>query len=441
MDLDLDLARERHQMISDLHLTSLSRSFWEQYSRVTDPVRKLMVLPGVGQRDLYEIILAVKELLANGVERESWEGYVYLSYKPLFDYLQPLRLPDSGLANYVNAYKTARLQDCLTAQLEQAVAEVSADDRAFWMFSPRSHVIEQVGDATRIWVDGMGMEWVTVMVGYLKSRAPGVEVDILPARANLPTITETNKEQMADTDDLIHDLDKIGHSNDYSFPESFIQQMYIISEVVNKAIDYLQTSQRVVITSDHGLSRFALRGPKYENIAGVVARRNGRYGEVVHESNCRVCGIPVIQEGSLVAIRGYGRFSCEGGSVGEVHGGASIEEAIVPVLVLTRPSPTGPAYQELGERVVRLDRDGRAVLHVSLSVPVRTAEARIRGQRSRGTMVGPMTWEFRLHGIEPNQYDVLVLGDGPPIGTISLRLLPVESGRSGLDCEVMTNVR
>jgi hypothetical protein len=421
--MNVDMARERSTLLNQLGVDSLSAAFWTQLGRLDDPLERLKVLPGVGPTDRRETGYAVRDLLNQGVPMQVWEGYLAISYPRLWDYLRPSLLPDTEIESYTNTYKIAKMRDCLTDELATAAAETAADGKMFWSLKTRKHVLDEVGEAQVFWMDGMGLEWVSVISGYLKAKAPNVKVVRHIARANLPTTTDANKEQISDRDYFNHELDKIAHSYDYSFPESLFRQIQCICEVIDAALERLQTEKRVVITSDHGTSRFALYGAKYEVGEGVVPRKNGRYGEVVNDCSLILSDVPLLKEDSYLVLRGYGRFPCGGSTVGETHGGAAIEEAIVPVLVLEKADGSSKVDFTLLQDVVRLGKDGVAYVELVVSGQLTSLQAEIGDCSLMAQMTGARNWRLKLSGLEAGHHEARIYGDGVDLGTVKFQLL------------------
>ena len=111
-----------------------------------------------------------------------------------------------------------------------------------------------------------------------------VDCTITVARCNLPTTTEANKEWKIG-EEVVRGLDDIAHHYDYSFPESFLKAMDVVESVANTALALLTQYQIVIITSDHGLSRFAVtNAEKTKTPEGLVAEAPGRYASLVQDT-------------------------------------------------------------------------------------------------------------------------------------------------------------
>lgn len=149
--------------------------------------------------------------------------------------------------------------------------------------------------------------------------------------------------QNARLDNIVHDG---AEKHEAVSPESCFAATLqkIESDVLSRIADGLSRFSRVVVTADHGSSRLA-----------VIARRDGkgktlpwksgegpldwRYStaleDVQRPEECESQYFPDSGETYWV-VRGYHRFPQKGGKKYALHGGASLEERLVPVLIFTR---------------------------------------------------------------------------------------------------------
>lgn len=111
-------------------------------------------------------------------------------------------------------------------------------------------------------------------------------------------------------------------------------------EIIEKAVNDIATTlglrkyDRVVIASDHGASRLAVlrhKEEKYET--DTQGKHSGRC--------CKFfpgCNLPFAideEDRGYIVLADYGRFKGSRASNVEVHGGASLEEVIVPIIIFS----------------------------------------------------------------------------------------------------------
>lgn len=211
-------------------------------------------------------------------------------------------------------------------------------------------------------VDGMGAEWIP----FLVARANAHRVQIREAKCvfgNLPTSTEFNRvipsivpsepdAQPEFPDDSRSEklgaLDDVYHSGEKDPVAGFGQEMRVIEEVVLARVrKLLRMWERVVVTSDHGSSRLAVLAyekglvgdgispDKEPNLAGVTTD-DWRHAGKPEDKNIDDPRFEVSGDGRHLCIKGYRRFSRQGGAGFERHGGATLEERLVPFVVFVQ---------------------------------------------------------------------------------------------------------
>jgi hypothetical protein len=165
----------------------------------------------------------------------------------------------------------------------------------------------------------MGMEWLGFIVELLKGRSISIK-DIKVARAELPTITEFNKLEdvryVKYFDDILHD--------DYKFPSSIVKQVETLSNIISR-LDL--SGSNIVITSDHGTT--------------VLSRLVPAIRSECPNSKFRYCKGEWDISGSIKHKNEHGIFSVmlnhtpiNSRPRGEVHGGATPEEVLIPVVFI-----------------------------------------------------------------------------------------------------------
>ena len=249
------------------------------------------------------------------------------------------------LADYFNSYKKQKLQNEIFPEFEETVLSFAQpDNRIYNRLSSRNEIIDKIQQSGTFlyWLDALGMEFL----GFIQSKCAqmGLALTINIARAEIPTITSMNRDfyENWQGEHKCHNiqLDDIKHKDsggyDYrksKLPIHLARELDIITEMLEFAETKLALHQydRFVITSDHGASRLAVIKEcelKYEtNTKGEHSGRCCKYFEADDLPNAAV-------ENDYLALADYGRFKGSRAANVEVHGGASLEEVLVPVIEL-----------------------------------------------------------------------------------------------------------
>lgn len=256
------------------------------------------------------------------------------------------------LTAYFEKYKELKLRNELTKEFSDDVDKL-AIERIYNRLPKRDELVKGKNDGSTqlFWIDALGVEYLSFIVELAKRHGLKISVEI--GRADLPTITRENHSFFDNwPEDLRHpkeeDLDKTKHEGKggyYYSPKTpyaihLAEELRIISKAMSEAATTLglRTYDRIVIASDHGASRLAVLRHKEEKYDTGDEKDN----ESNHSGRCckyfPECDLPFAipePERGYVVLADYGRFKGSRASNVEVHGGASLEEVIVPVITLS----------------------------------------------------------------------------------------------------------
>lgn len=221
-------------------------------------------------------------------------------------------------------------------------------------------------------VDAMGAEWLPMLVTMASHRGPYVE-SIAIGKANLPTSTKFNNIYWPDTARLLPPIkrfDNIAHNGAEAHEarraeENLASALDVIgSEILPRVAEGLVRFERVLVTADHGSSRLAALAWQSEpRLARTLAAEEGaevadwRYRERAAKGGCP----PEMEEtldGLYWVVHGYDRLPKKGGGQGfELHGGATLEERLVPVVIFSRTGQFVPKKKNGDKRAQILEKD------------------------------------------------------------------------------------
>ena len=283
------------------------------------------------------------------------------NYPAMDDYLTDYDFDDTEVTEYFRRYKKIKLCNVDDNDFKRQV-DALATKRPYNKFETRQTILDRADENAKLyWLDALGVEFL----GYIKSRATKLELSatIKIARAELPTLTAQNKnfydDWRGDKFDKNQQLDDLKHS-----PEKFdggkcSAPTYIDDElaIIDDALAEIKTAlanhqaEKIILTSDHGASRLAVmfgRENKFKlNSDGEHGGRCCPINDIDAKPNCAT------EENGYWVLANYDRFA--GGRLAsvEVHGGATLEEILVPVIEFTLQSAT--VTVKISEQQVKTD--------------------------------------------------------------------------------------
>lgn len=246
------------------------------------------------------------------------------------------------LTDYFHRYKVQKIKNHIDPDFLDQVNKFAAD-RPFYKLQPRSSIVTTMDktDVQAYFFDALGVEYLSYI--QAKCEEYGLIYEIAIAHCELPSITVKNKEfqQRFDTKD-IGDLDELKHHSlvyDYTaceYPIHIFRELEIIDQELLRIRSKLiqNNSNKAVILSDHGASRLAVIY-KHENESKIELDEKGE-----HSGRCCPCDedpcIPqATYEDGYAVLANYERFKGGRKANLEVHGGASLEEVVVPIITVS----------------------------------------------------------------------------------------------------------
>ena len=318
-------------------------------------------------------------------------------YPALWEYLKEFKFVGGEfmdtLTSYFTAYKRQKILNRIEPVFAGIVREV-AEDRPQFILPSRESILEKLdcGHVCLFWVDALGCEWL----GYIQSAAErmGMKLRVTPTRAILPTITSVNRgfydEWKRDKHAPIQSLDKIKHGDFEKdafeckdVPSHFPKELEVLDRVMKDIHAWLRghAGGKVVLTSDHGATRLAVIS---ENRTIWEMPEKGKHGGrccKVSEFDGDLPPCSTKSDGGVWhVLAGHDRF--KGGRVGdvEVHGGATLEEMVVPVIELEMLDAT--VRIELTERKYKITyRDSEILLKAFCTAKLGGATLEFKGVR------------------------------------------------------------
>lgn len=260
------------------------------------------------------------------------------------------KLPDEDvtlrdvLTDYFEKYKLQKLTNRIYPDFLQQVKRFSTE-RPYNKLQSRSSVIIGLdkSNAQLYFFDALGVEYLA----YIQTRCEhyGLIPEVYIACCELPSITSINKNFLhffSDGAFNIKELDELKHHSqiiDYEQckePVHLFRELEIIDVELKKIQAKLKQGhfEKAVVVSDHGASRLAVIHEQ-ENEKLELAEKGIHSGRCCPASEDPHIPYAAYWNGYSV-LANYDRFKGSRKANVEVHGGASLEEVVVPVLVLTK---------------------------------------------------------------------------------------------------------
>lgn len=289
-----------------------------------------------------------EEIIADIAQHGIPQGLEFI-YPALSMYLKKYHFNGDAINNllteYFDDYKQQKVTNTLSEDFLQKVDQLALS-RDYNRLRTRDELVTNIGtEGTFLcWIDALGVEYLGYIVELAQKRGLAVSVNV--GRAELPTITGINKKfydtwpneqkrKIEDLDDTKHNDKggyKYGPSNLYSI--HLAKELQIIANAVDEAaIDLgLHRYERYIIASDHGASRLAVLRKKEEKYnTDTQGEHSGRCCKVFSNYDLPFA----TEENGYIVLADYGRFKGSRAANVEVHGGASLEEVVVPVISLS----------------------------------------------------------------------------------------------------------
>ena len=300
------------------------------------------------------------------------------------------KLPDKDasfrevLTDYFRRYKLQKVKNHID---DDFLVDVNtyAVERPFYKLQPRSSIVSTMNKANvqAYFFDALGVEYLAYI--QAKCEEYGLIYEISIGHCELPSITVKNKDfkHYFETKD-IGDLDELKHHSqiyDYqtcAYPIHVFRELEIIDRELRRIRAQLiqNNFDKAVILSDHGASRLAVI---YKHESGLPLELDEK-GE--HSGRCCPAdadpGIPqAAYEDGYAILGNYERFKGGRKANLEVHGGASLEEVVVPLITVSL-RPDDVVYYFV-DPVVKYKMGQPTMIELFSNVPMKQPRIEVEG--------------------------------------------------------------
>jgi hypothetical protein len=308
----------------------------------------------------------------------------------------------SLLTEYFDAYKRQKLSNRLESEFLEKVDDLALS-RKFNRLPTRNEIMDRVdkSDSFLYWLDALGVEYLGLIETLVQKRGLSIQVNI--ARAELPTITAINrdffdawqgrKEKNDELDDTKHkDAGGYNFTNN-ELPIHIAKELDIITAMIDKAATELalRHCKRFLIISDHGASRLAVLRRKEEKYdTDTTGEHSGRCCKLFQPYDLPFAA----EENGYLVLADYGRFKGSRAANVEVHGGASLEEVVVPVIELSLKD--GSVTVKLIDEIVTVDFRTGTEIKLFFNSPVRDVSVVLNGKHYSASQIDANHYSVKL---------------------------------------------
>lgn len=338
-----------------------------------------------------ELIFSLIEKYFQNFSKYELENILSLVYKDLYLYIKDYRYNLPLLDKYFSLYTHSKVINKIIPQLEKLVNQQALLREYNLILEPRTAKMYEIdkNNSQLYFIDAMGVEYLSFILEKCKEKDLMAEITI--CCANLPTITCKNKEFISEFEsrgiliNTIKDLDEIKHHgiNDYDYrqrkqPIHIIKELEIIDEMLNNIKTRLIQGccEKVIVVSDHGASRLAVIH-ETENM-WKMSSKGEHSGRCCPKTDADVKTEFATEEDGFWVLANYDRFKGGRKANVEVHGGATLEEIVVPIIEITKISKDIEVY--IVDKVIAVSFRKKAAIKLFSKTKLKNITVLVEGE-------------------------------------------------------------
>ena len=322
-----------------------------------------------------------KRRIISWVAKNGWNDAVADIYPELGMYYKKY-IFDCGslsttLTKYFECYKKLKIENKVTDEFLKLVVEHGRSFTYAKLQTRDSAVnkVENKNTSFLYWIDALGVEYLSYIIELANKKGLSVHVEV--ARADLPTITSINRAFYEKWPDGMkykeEELDDTKHKEKGGYfytkdktPVHLVKELEIIKRAIETAVSALALHEcrQFVIASDHGASRLAvIREQENPHPTDTRGEHSGRCCKAYEESDRSF----VVEENGYFVRSDYERYSGSRAANVEVHGGASLEEIVVPIITLKLKKETQIEIRVMNKDALQADRHDGTLVELYIS--------------------------------------------------------------------------
>ena len=350
----------------------------------------------------------------------------------LYYYTDPFSLQvdkdNLWINDYFEIYRKAKISNQLTDKVSCFIRERNASSATFMTWHDQFKTVKTIlyhreDIDVFYWIDGLGVDWIPFIVQIVKKhQVDGAFLnEIYVATAELPTCTANNKVKLEEL--ASGQLKKLGNIDSYAhdhktYPSYLIKEFEIVEKCITDLLSQYN-GKKIAIVSDHGISYLSQLASGI-NLANIDSDHSGRCGEWVQGSAPKDNKYLVLEDGRTICALTHSSLTNKTPMGLGAHGGATPEEVLVPIIIISGKKNASNISTEL------------MTTEVIATSPV--LRYRIKGISSIDTpIIKYNDTEYRLHHIGNGIYEserlnlvdtarkvTIIIGDYKQIDTLSV---------------------
>lgn len=349
-----DIYRQRKELLNQIGNPADECFDYCQYVQ-TKGKNALYYLTDNTDREKCCLFKILNDHIASLDERESVLSLFNRIYPDLYHYLSDTYVfEDQSIDAYFKQYKYQKVINKIFPEFIQTVENYALERPYNLLFQARSTAIERINPNTTqsYFMDGMGVEYLSYIQSLCTRHKLNCHIHIY--RCTLPSLTGINKDEffnllstgkhpiktISDIDNIKHDGRNKTHDIDTEdkkgeLPVHLIDELRVLSDTIETIRANLQRHvyPKAVLIADHGASRLAVihhHENKWEmSHSGEHGGRCCPKSELDEQPNSAV------DDNGFWILANYDRFKGSRKAAVEVHGGATLEEVLVPIVEIT----------------------------------------------------------------------------------------------------------
>lgn len=265
----------------------------------------------------------------------------------LYYYTDPFSLQvdkdNLWINDYFEIYRDAKISNRLTDKVSSFIREKNASPSTFMMWYDQFKTVKTVLHNREdidvfYWIDGLGVDWIPFVVQIVeKHQLDGVFLnEIYVATAELPTCTANNKAKLEEL--TSGRLEKLGNIDSYAhahknYPGYLIEELKIVEKCITDLLSQYN-GKKIAIVSDHGISYLSQLADGM-NLANINGDHSGRCGDWMQGNASKDNKYLILENGRTICALTHRSLTIKTSIGLGAHGGATPEEVLVPIIVIS----------------------------------------------------------------------------------------------------------
>lgn len=440
---------EYHQLMSVMVIEPDER-FFDELDKIPVYETRLDFVTGNSKKERIYLIRMVGKWMKVDYEQVSASTKLRQIYPELFFYLNhTIHQKDVDIKGYMSRYKAHKLENTLPEDDDVYFAGFQTD-----VYDNRYSILADNVDSDTVilWIDALGVEWLPLLNWSITENCDGTISSISVGQAALPTETCFNDlwNSMDTPYRKLDKLDKLAHKGVIDEPDYYAcieEQLSFVAGVHKQINDLLKKHHRVIVTGDHGTSRLAARFFHVKD--GFSAPKNatvcshGRYCKVAESVGYAITNTRMFKRADgmqYIVYTNYDHFKQSGFAAGEdddnaiygeVHGGATPEEMLVPIIVIDSniDTPLSGTWEKNSVKIFMK----KARLSLSFNKPVQKLQVKVAGiDADVASTDGGNRWSVTIPGIKDGTYTAHVLANNTIVEMPVITILSALGGDGDL---------